>query len=85
MLNPGLRTLVGFLEGVKRGAPVSFSGLCVGGRRGYGMVGRYLRFCLDRGLIWVVEVRKGRRYPSRLYALTGRGERLLEIFEDVAL
>ena len=80
-----MRTLVEFLRSVERVAPVNFSGLCVGGRRGYGMVRRYLRFCLDRGLIQVVEVRKGRRYPSKLYALTGRGETLLEIFEDVAL
>jgi len=79
-----MRTLVEFLRSVERVAPVNFSGLGVGGR-GYGMVRRYLRFCLDRGLIRVVEVRKGRRYPSKLYALTGRGERLLGIFEDVAL
>jgi hypothetical protein len=47
------------------------------------MVSRYLRFCLEHGLIRVVAVRKGRgRYPSRDYDLSERGRRLLGIFEE---
>ena len=43
---------------------------------------RYLRFCLEQGLIRVVAVRKGReRYPSRDYDLSER-RRLLGIFEE---
>ena len=41
MENPGLRTLISFLNQVKKQAPVNFSGLARGRRRGYGMVNRY--------------------------------------------
>jgi hypothetical protein len=47
------------------------------------MVGRYLKFCMVARLIDVVAVRKGRgRYPSRDYALSERGRRLLELFRE---
>lgn len=83
MFNPGLRTLIHFLGDVGDREPVNFSGLCLGGKRGYGMVGRYLKFCLAATLIDVVAVRKGRgRYPSRDYALSERGRRLLKLFEE---
>jgi len=48
------------------------------------MVSRYLKFCLEQGLIRVVAERKGRGYyPSRDYDLSERGRRLLEIFEEL--
>jgi len=78
--NPGLRTLISFLRRVGERAPANFSSLCEG--RGYGMVSRYLGWCLEKGLIRVVEVRRARgRYPSKTYGLTTRGRRLLELFE----
>jgi DNA-binding PadR family transcriptional regulator len=80
--NPGLRTLLSFLNRVGSRAPANFTALCKGGWRGYGMVSRYLRFCLEHGLIRVVAERRGRgRYPSKDYDLSERGRRLLEIFE----
>ena len=81
--NPGLRTLLSFLNRVGSRAPANFTALCEGGWRGYGMVSRYLRFSLKYGLIRVVAERRGRgRYPSRDYDLSERGRRLLEIFEE---
>ncbi|UCD44115.1 MAG: hypothetical protein JSV27_08210 [Candidatus Bathyarchaeota archaeon] len=83
MYNLGVRTLIQLLGDVGDREPVNFSDLCLGGRRGYGMVGRYLKFCMAAGLIDVVAVRKGRgRYPSRDYALSERGRRLLELFGE---
>ncbi len=47
------------------------------------MVYRYLRFCLEHGLIHVVVEKRGRgRYHSKDYDLSERGRRLLEIFEE---
>jgi len=81
--NPGLRTLTSFLEQVRRHAPVNFSTLCEERRRGYGMVSRYLKFCLGKDLITVVSERRTRgRYPSKEYALSERGIRLLSVLED---
>jgi hypothetical protein len=83
MENPGLRTLISFLEQVQRNAPVNFSTLCEERRRGYGMVTRYIRFCLGRDLIHVVSEKKTRgRYTSKEYALSERGIRLLQVFEE---
>ena len=83
MENPGLRTLISFLEQVQRNAPVNFSTLCEERSRGYGMVTRYIRFCLGRGLIRIVSEKRTRgRYPSKEYALSERGIRLLKVFED---
>jgi len=79
---PGLRTLISFLRQVQRNAPVNFSTLCEERRRGYGMVSRYLRFCLDYDLIRIVSERRTRgRYPSKDYALSEKGSRLLTVFE----
>ncbi len=83
MENPGLRTLISFLRRVGERAPANFSSLCEDRGKGYGMVSRYLGWCLEKGLIRVVEVRRTRgRYPSKTYGLTVRGRRLLELFED---
>jgi hypothetical protein len=80
---PGLRTLTSFLEQVHRHAPVNFSTLSEERRRGYGMVSRYLKFCLGNDLITIVSERRTRgRYPSKQYALSERGLRLLNIFEE---
>ena len=79
--NPGLRTLIKFLRDVEARQPVNFSGLCRDGRRGYGMVGRYIRFCLEGELIQIVAIKRGRgRYPSKDYALSERGQKLLNLF-----
>jgi DNA-binding PadR family transcriptional regulator len=81
--NPGLKTLLAFLGQVQRKEPVNFSALSEEGQRGYGMVSRYLRFCLDHGLIRIVSEQKTRgRYPSKTYALSYKGAQLLAIFED---
>lgn len=83
MENPGLRTLISFLEQVRKQAPVNFSGLARGRRRGYGMVNRYIRYCMGKDLIVVVAERRTRgRYPSKTYALSERGSRLLTIFDE---
>ena len=83
MENPGLRTLISFLNQVRNQAPVNFSGLARGRRRGYGMVNRYLRYCIGKDLIRIVSERRTRgRYPSKTYALSERGFRLLAIFDE---
>ena len=83
MENPGLRTLISFLNQVRRQAPVNFSGLAEGRRRGYGMVNRYLRYCIGKDLIIIVSERRTRgRYPSKTYALSERGSKLLTIFDE---
>ena len=83
MENPGLRTLISFLNQVRKQAPVNFSGLARGRRRGYGMVNRYLRYCMGKDLIRIVSERRTRgRYPSKTYALSERGSRLLDIFDE---
>ena len=83
MENPGLRTLVSFLNQIRKQAPVNFSGLARGRRRGYGMVNRYLRYCLGKDLIRIVSERRTRgRYPSKTYALSEKGSRLLDIFDE---
>ena len=82
MENLGLRTLISFLDHVKSLAPASFSKLCEGRRRGYGMVSRYIGFCIEHGLIRVVSERRTRgRYPSREYELSEKGLIFLEIFD----
>ena len=81
--NPGLRTLIAFLDLVRRNAPANFTALSRERRRGYGMVSRYLRFCLEHRLIRIVDERRTRgRYTSKTYALSERGEALLSMFEN---
>jgi predicted transcriptional regulator len=83
MENPGLRTLTNFLRQVQRKAPANFSTLCAEQGRGYGMVNRYLRYCLGRGFIAVESERRTRgRYPSRSYTLTEKGLHLLRVLES---
>ncbi len=83
MENPGLRTLISFLNQVRRQAPVNFSGLARGRRWGYGMVNRYLRYCIGKDLIRIVSERRTRsRYLSKTYALRERGSKLLDIFDE---
>ena len=69
-------------EQVRKQAPVNFSGLARGRRRGYGMVNRYLRYCKGKDLIIVSERRTRERYSSKTYALRERGSRLLAIFDE---
>lgn len=83
MENPGLRTLISFLNQVRKQAPVNFSGLARGRRRGYGMVNRYLKYCIGKELIHIVsEFRTRGRYPSKTYALSEKGSKLLAIFDE---
>jgi DNA-binding PadR family transcriptional regulator len=68
---------------VRRNAPANFTALSEERRRGYGMVSRYLRFCLEHGLIRIVDERRTRgRYTSKTYTLSDRGETLLSMFKD---
>jgi len=53
MESPSLRTLTNFLRQVQRKAPANFSTLCAEHNSGYGMVNRFLRYCLGRGFIAV--------------------------------
>jgi len=74
MENPGLKTLITFLGQVQRNAPATFTALSEERRKGYGMVSRYIRYCLGQDLIKVVSVQKTRgRYPSKRYALSAKG------------
>ncbi len=82
MENPGVRTLTSFLRQVRRNAPVNFSTLYEERRKGYGMVTRYIRYCLGHDLITIVSERRTRgRYTSKEYALSKRGTRLLTLLE----
>ena len=80
MLNPGIQTLNEFLTQVDNLAPVRFTELSEGRQRGYGMVSRYLKYCLGAGLIEVEKEERTRgRYPSKFYRLTSRGRKFLDI------
>jgi len=82
MENPGLKTLITFLGHVDRNAPANFSTICEERRKGYGMVSRYIKYCLGQDLIRVVSVQRTRgRYPSKKYALSEKGSRLLGMFQ----
>jgi len=81
--NPGLRTLLGFLSEMDECEPVGFTGLGERWGKGYGMLSRYLGFCLEQGLIRVVEVSRGRgRYLHKKYEVSPKGRRLLKTFEQ---
>ena len=80
MDNPGLRTLATFLGQIRRHQPATYSALSRERDRGYGMINRYLAFCLREGLILVSSTRKTMgRYLSKTYVLSERGEKLLEV------
>ncbi len=80
MDNPGLRTLASFLEQVRRHSPATYSKISEDRNRGYGMINRYLAYCLREDLIRVASIRKPRgRYPSKTYVLSERGAQLLGI------
>jgi len=82
MNNPGIKTLFEFLSTIKDKTPASFSDICGARNSGYGMVSRYIKFCLEHELIEVIEERKARgRYPSKLYGLTESGSNFIEIFK----
>jgi len=82
MENPGLKTLITFLGHVNQNAPANFSTISKERRKGYGMVSRYIKYCLGQDLIWVVSEQKTRgRYPSKKYALSEKGSRLLGMFQ----
>lgn len=82
MENPGLKTLIIFLGHVDRNAPANFTTICEERRKGYGMVSRYIKYCLGQDLIRVVSEQKTRgRYPSKKYALSEKGSQLLGMFQ----
>ena len=65
MENPGLKTLITFLRQVKRNAPANFTALSEERRKGYGMLSRYIRYCLGQSLIRVVSVQRTRGATPR--------------------
>jgi len=82
MENPGLKTLITFLGHVNQNAPANFTTICEERRKGYGMVSRYIKYCLGQDLIQVVSEQKTRgRYPSKKYALSEKGRQLLGMFQ----
>ena len=82
MENPGLKTLITFLGHVDQNAPANFSTISKERRKGYGMVSRYIKYCLGQDLIRVVSEQKTRgRYPSKKYALSEKGRQLLGMFQ----
>ena len=86
MINPGLRTLLSFLHQIEEMAPVNFSRLSEARKYGYGMVTRYIKFCLQKELIVVLSERRTRgRYPSKSYGLSDRGRMVLEAFKGVEI
>jgi len=47
------------------------------------MVNRYIRYCIGKDLIRIVSERRTRgRYPSKTYALSEKGSRLLAILHE---
>ena len=85
MENPGLKTFITFLSQVEKNSPANFTALSEERRKGYGMVSRYIHYCLGEGLIRVVSVQRSRgRYPSKRYALSEKGAAFLELFRDKA-
>jgi DNA-binding PadR family transcriptional regulator len=80
MDNPGLKTLTTFLDQIRRMAPATYSVISEERARGYGMITRYLDYCLKENLIQVHSTRRTRgRYPSKTYILSEKGARLLDI------
>jgi len=81
MENPGVKTLYEFLKIIKEKQPTTFSELAAIKNDGFGIVSRYLKFCLKHDLIEIVETRKTRgRFLSKLYALTVNGHSFLRVF-----
>ena len=83
MKNPGVQTLLTFLKQVRKHEPANFSTLSRERRKGYGMLRRYLDYCLVENLIIIHStIRTRGRYPSKKYSITKRGEALLELFTE---
>lgn len=83
MQNPGVKTLLTFLKQVREHEPANFSTLSRERRKGYGMLRRYLDYCLEENLITIHSTIQTRgRYPSKKYAITKRGEALLDLFTE---
>jgi len=80
MDKPGLKTLTTFLDQIRRRAPATYSAISEERARVYGMINRYLTYCLRENLIQVHSTRRTRgRYPSKTYVLSEKGARLLDI------
>jgi len=80
MDKPGLKTLTTFLDQIRRRAPATYSAISEERARGYGMINRYLDYCLKENLILIHSTRRTRgRYPSKTYVLSEKGARLLDI------
>ena len=80
MDNPGLKTLTTFLDQIRRRAPATYSVISEERARGYGMINRYLAYCLKEDLIRIHSTRRTRgRYPSKTYILSEKGARLLDV------
>ena len=84
MPNPTIKTLVEFLRLIKKEEPVTYYGISKHRRKAYGMVSRYLRFCLQKGFIKIAGTAKGRGpKPSKFYVISPRGEAVLNLFGDL--
>jgi len=81
--NPGVQTLLTFLKQVRKHEPANFSTLSRERRKGYGMLSRYLDYCLAENLITIHSTIQTRgRYPSKKYSITKKGEALLDLFTE---
>lgn len=82
MNNPGLKTLLSILQQIKEKGPLTFYQLSLMRSRAYGLVSRYLKFCLKSELIEIHSQHKGRGpYLSKKYQLSPKGHQLINIFE----
>lgn len=84
MHNPGLETLLSFLDLVNKKMPATFYDLSRERRKAYGMINRYIKFCLKNGLLEISsEQRRRGPKPSKTYVLTEKGKQLLFLFGSI--
>ena len=83
MNNPGLQTLLSFLNLVNKKMPATFYDLSKERRKAYGMVNRYIKFCLKSDLL-EISGQQHKRGPniSKTYVLTEKGKQLLDLFDS---
>lgn len=84
MDNPGLLSVIQFLNNMKEMGTANFSQITDHKGKGYGMVSRYIKFCLKFDLLKIVEIKKNSRgrYPSKVYALSDKGSTLIDMFAE---
>lgn len=84
MDNPGLLSVIQFLTNMREMGRANFSQITNHKGKGYGMVSRYIKFCLKFDLIKIVEVKKNSRgrYPSKVYSISEKGEIIVNMFAE---